>query len=239
MPHAHWMARAHCALRPDLTQLQVWGRNPDASAALAAMLAQEGLPATTCDDLEASVRAGAIINCATTSTTPLVRGAWLQPGTHLDLVVGFKPDMRETDDAAIQMDRICVDTYTGALSERATCCSSCNQGSIDRTHVRADLAQPVARSSYEQSEGDITVFSRWARRWKTSQRRNWSGNRRTDALLPIRTTFNTCAATTRPSRSANVSFACSASIRQTPTAIRHVARVHRCHGAPPARARLR
>ncbi len=156
---ARWMARAHYALRPDLTQLLVWGRNADARAALAAALAQEGLPASVCDDLQAGVRGSDIVSCATTSTVPLVRGAWLQPGTHVDLVGGFKPDMREVDDAAMQLARICVDTYAGALSEAGDLVQPMQSGCIDRSHVRAELAELVrGQVLVRESERDITVF---------------------------------------------------------------------------------
>jgi len=158
-PLARWIARAHTALRPLLAQLQVWGRNPQASAALAHALAQEGLPATVCDDLEAGVRGSDIVSCATTSTTPLVRGAWLQPGTHIDLVGGFKPDMREADDATMQMARICVDTYIGALSEAGDLVQPLQSGCIDRSQVRAELAELVrGEVVVRHSARDITVF---------------------------------------------------------------------------------
>lgn len=100
-----------------------------------------------------------IVTCATTSTVPLVRGAWLQPGTHLDLVGGFKPDMREADDAAMQMARICVDTYAGALSEAGDLVQAMQSGCIDRTRVRAELAELVrGEVIVRQSQSDVTVF---------------------------------------------------------------------------------
>jgi ornithine cyclodeaminase len=52
-------------------------------------------------DLEAATRWADIVSCATLSRQPLVLGAWLRPGQHLDLVGSFTPDMREVDDDAI------------------------------------------------------------------------------------------------------------------------------------------
>lgn len=156
---APWMARAHHALRPGLEQVLVWGRNAQAGAAVADALAREGLPARRCDDLQAGVRGSDIVCCVTTSTTPLVQGAWLQPGTHLDLVGGFKPDMREVDDDAVAMARVCVDTYAGALAEAGDLVQPLRGGRIARSHVLAELAelvrthQPVRRSPH-----DITLF---------------------------------------------------------------------------------
>lgn len=156
---ASWLVRAHCALRPSITQVLVWGRDAPSRTALATTLAHEGLPAMACADLETGVRTSDIITCATTATTPLVQGGWLQPGTHLDLVGGYKPDMREADDAAMQMARICVDTYTGALSEAGDLVQPLQAGRFDRSHVLAELAE-VLRGEVvvRKSEREITAF---------------------------------------------------------------------------------
>ncbi|MCW5628632.1 MAG: ornithine cyclodeaminase family protein [Rhodoferax sp.] len=156
---AAWMARAHYATQPTLERVLVWGRNTQAAHALAGTLARESIAATPCDDLQAAVRCADIVSCATTSTEPLVRGAWLQPGTHLDLVGGFKPDMREVDDDAVAMSRICVDTYAGALSEAGDLVQPLREGRIARGHILAELAE-LARNEtrVRQSPDDITLF---------------------------------------------------------------------------------
>ncbi|HET9978715.1 MAG TPA: ornithine cyclodeaminase family protein [Burkholderiaceae bacterium] len=107
---APWMARAHAALRPGLTEIGVWARRSEAAEGVARELAAEGLPARAAIGLEAAVRGADIVCCATTSTTPLVHGAWLAPGAHLDLVGGFRPEMREVDDEALARSCIVVDT---------------------------------------------------------------------------------------------------------------------------------
>lgn len=156
---APWMARAHHALRPGLQRIRIWGRDTSAGAALADTLAREGMPAAGCADLEAAVRDSDIVCCATTSTTPLVRGAWLRPGTHLDLVGGFKPDMREVDDDAVAMARICVDTYAGALAEAGDLVQPLRSGRIDRGHVLAELAELVrGEKTVRGGASDTTLF---------------------------------------------------------------------------------
>jgi ornithine cyclodeaminase len=118
------MARAHAAVRP-LTRIEVWGRRPEAAAAVAETLRGEGLPAEASADLDASIRAADIVSCVTGATEPLVRGELLAPGAHLDLVGSFQPDMRESDDGAAARATIFVDTVAGAL-------------------LSGDLAQPLA-----------------------------------------------------------------------------------------------
>jgi ornithine cyclodeaminase len=156
---AGWMARAHAALRPGLQRVEVWGRRPEAAQALAAQLLAEGLPAQAAGDLEAAVRSAHLVCCATTSKAPLVRGDWLSPGTHLDLVGGFRPDMREVDDAAVAAARLVVDTYGGALAEAGDLVQPLRAGVITREQVVADLAELLSGTRPgRQHEGDITLF---------------------------------------------------------------------------------
>lgn len=156
---APWMARAHVALQPALRQVRVWARRSEAAAATAAALRAEGIEAQSARELEAEVRAADIVCCATTSTVPLLRGAWLAPGTHLDLVGGFRPDMREADDAAIARARVVVDTRAGALAEAGDLVQAIGRGVITASHVVADLAELLAgRAVGRRSDDEVTLF---------------------------------------------------------------------------------
>ena len=164
---AAWMARAHVALRPNLRRVLVWGRRPAAAQALAAELASEfasesdakGLPVQATADLEAAVRQARLITCATTSTEPLVRGASLAPGTHLDLVGGFRRDMREVDDEAVARARIVVDTHAGAGAEAGDLVQPLQRGVITREAVVGELAQLLRGECVGRSHPeDITLF---------------------------------------------------------------------------------
>jgi ornithine cyclodeaminase len=156
---APFMLRAHCAARPALVRMRLWARNSERAAALAQRLRDEGLPVEAATDLEAAVRSAHIVSCATTATTPIVRGAWLAPGTHLDLVGGFTPQMREADDAAVARARIAVDTYAGALAEAGDLVQPLARGAIAREAVVAELAQLVrGEVAGRTSEGEITLF---------------------------------------------------------------------------------
>ena len=78
---------------------------------------RHGIAATVADDLDGGGRRADIVSTATLSAEPLIRGAWLKPGTHLDCVGAFKPSMRETDDEVARRARIFVDTRAGAFAE--------------------------------------------------------------------------------------------------------------------------
>jgi len=155
---APYMAHAHARARP-LTRLWVWGRRGEGAQTLAQRLRDEGLPAQAVEDLEAAVRGADIVSCATTSTQPIVRGAWLAPGTHLDLVGGFRRGMREADDEAVARARIIVDTRAGALAEAADILEPLERGVIEREAIVAELAEllkePVRGRT---SASDVTLF---------------------------------------------------------------------------------
>jgi ornithine cyclodeaminase/alanine dehydrogenase-like protein (mu-crystallin family) len=156
---AAWMARAHVALRPALREVLVWGRRPEAAQALANTLAGEGLPARAAPDLRAAVQRSDIVCCATTSTEPLLQGAWLRPGTHLDLVGGFKPDMREVDDAAVVRAQVVVDTYAGALTEAGDLVQPLHAGLFTRAHFGCELAELLRGSHPGRTDADaVTLF---------------------------------------------------------------------------------
>ena len=130
--------RAHAAVRP-VRKVFIYNRSPEKAAALAAELVREGFQATATADLEAAVRQADIVSCVTTSTAPVVRGAWLKPGTHVDLAGAFKPTMRETDGEVVARARVFVDTREGALSEAGDLLQARDEGKFDFANVQGDL----------------------------------------------------------------------------------------------------
>jgi ornithine cyclodeaminase len=156
---APFLLRAHCALRPALRRIALWGRSTQRAAALTELLRAEGLPVSAADDLERAVRDANIVSCGTTATQPIVQGRWLAPGTHLDLVGGFTRAMREADDDAAANARIVVDTYAGALTEAGDLMVPLERGVIAREQVVAELAELVRGERAGRSdEAQITLF---------------------------------------------------------------------------------
>ena len=151
------MARAHAAVRP-LTGIDIWGRRPESAEAVAEQLRAEGLPARATTDLDAGVQQADIVSCVTGATSPLVRGELLAPGTHLDLVGSFQPDMRESDDAAATRATIFVDTVGGA-SLSGDLAQPLAGGVITETSITADLrALAAGDHPGRTSDDEITLF---------------------------------------------------------------------------------
>src|SRR5207302_2199 len=109
--------------------------------------------------LEEAVRAADIVSCATLSAAPIVHGAWLKKGAHLDLVGGYTPKMREADDQAIKRARVYVDTRAGAAKEAGDLIGPIKRGIVKPSHVRGDLAE-LCRGTVKgrTSESHITLF---------------------------------------------------------------------------------
>ena len=134
---AHF-ARAHAAVRP-IKNVFIYNRSPDKAKNLAAELRHDSFKAVAVTDLEKAVRQADIISCITTSTTPIVKGAWLRPGTHVDLAGAFKPTMRETDGDVVAGARVFVDTREGALSEAGDLLQARDEGKFDFDSIQGDL----------------------------------------------------------------------------------------------------
>lgn len=128
---------AHASQRP-LTAVTVWGRDPAKAAAVIAGLDMPGVELAITTDLEAAVRTADIVSCATLATDPLVLGAWLGPGQHVDLVGGFTPAMREADDDALRRARVFVDT-DDAIGTAGDICDPLARGVISEDDIVGTL----------------------------------------------------------------------------------------------------
>ena len=153
-PH---LIESHAVVRP-ITDVRIWGRNAARAAALAATLRRPGLSVTATDDLEGGARWADIVSCATLSRQPLVRGAWLEPGQHLDLVGAYTPQMCEADDEAVARSEIYVDTRSGVLSESGEIVGAIARGVIQESALRAELSD-LPRGSFRRSTPQaVTLF---------------------------------------------------------------------------------
>jgi len=155
---APYLIRAHASVRP-IRKIAIWNRTRERAGRLAAELSSQGFQASAADDLENAIRAADIVSCATLSPAPLVHGNWLQAGTHIDLVGGFKPTMREADDKTLRRARIYVDTRAGAASEAGDIVDPLRRGVIRERDIRGDLFD-LCRGSVKgrKDASEITLF---------------------------------------------------------------------------------
>ena len=154
------LIRAHLAVRPSLSSISIWARDKAKSQALAEKLAAEtGRSVTATDDLEGTAREADLISCATLSKQPLVKGAWLKPGAHLDLVGAFTPEMRESDDEAVRRARVFVDTREGALKEAGDIVLAVKAGALTPGSIQGDLYDLTrGTATGRETAEEITFF---------------------------------------------------------------------------------
>jgi ornithine cyclodeaminase len=153
-PH---LIQSHLRVRP-IREVRIWGPRVERARAVAASLDLSQLRVEAVEDLEAAVRWADIVSCATLSERPLVRGAWLRAGQHLDLVGAFNPRMCEADDEAVARAELYVDTRLGALAESGEIVGAIARGVIGPQAVRAELSELASGRFKRSRPAAITLF---------------------------------------------------------------------------------
>jgi ornithine cyclodeaminase len=155
---APFMIRAHMAVRP-IERVNLWNHNIRNAHAMAEQLQAEGLPVTAHADLVSAVERSDIISAATLSVTPLIHGAWLKPGAHVDTVGAFTPNRRETDDEVVKRARIYCDTMAGATHEGGDLAIPLSEGVISSDDILGDLHDICSgRVAGRGGSDEITYF---------------------------------------------------------------------------------
>ncbi|MBB3179670.1 ornithine cyclodeaminase family protein [Variovorax sp. Sphag1AA] len=154
---ARLLPAAHASTRP-IDKVHVWNHRPEGARALAAEWRQAGWDAEAVDDLAAAVRAADIVSCATLATAPLVRGEWLAPGSHLDLIGSFTPAMKEADPSCFANARVFVDTEE-APTKAGDLLDAFAAKTLAPEEIQATLAQLCRGDSPgRMSQSERTVF---------------------------------------------------------------------------------
>jgi ornithine cyclodeaminase len=154
------LIEAYAAIR-DLQKVIVWGRN----AAHVRTFVEDAQSRVQVEVVGTEDRRGALANAdlvtaATLSTEPIVEGGWLKPGTHVDLIGGYRPTMREADDETIRRaGLVVVDTRAGAMSEAGDIIQPMATGVLGKDGVAADLADLCRGTHPGRTDANtITVF---------------------------------------------------------------------------------
>ena len=147
------------AIRPSIGRVTIWNRTAAKAQALAALLRDQGVDADATESRASAVHEADIVSCLTAATEPVLEGAWLRPGTHVDLVGGFTPAMRESDDAAILRSRIFVDHRALVTANNGDICEPLARGLLAETDIQGDLFDLCAGAILGRRDADdITLF---------------------------------------------------------------------------------
>ncbi|WP_342077941.1 ornithine cyclodeaminase [Yoonia sp. SS1-5] len=130
----------------------IWNRSAAGAAAFKAIYPEVDVAS----DLQAAVEQADIVTSATMSTTPVLKGSWLQPGQHIDLIGAYRPDMREVDDEAIEKANIFVDSRETTIDHIGELKIPIAAGVITPADIVADFYDlPHFR---RDNDKDITLF---------------------------------------------------------------------------------
>ena len=150
---AHSLYEAYSSAFPQ-ARFSVWNRSSEGAARFARTFPN----VRPVPDLEAAVRGADIVTSATMSTTPILKGDWLQPGQHIDLIGAFRPDMREADDDALNRARVFVDSRETTLDHIGELRIPLEAGTFAREDVVADYYDLPNGAFARTSDDEITLF---------------------------------------------------------------------------------
>ena len=148
---ARSMVEAYRAAFPG-ARLAVWSRSADSARELAMA---SGAEVET--DLEAAVRRADVIATATMTKDPIIRGEWLQPGTHLDLIGAYKPGMRECDNDCMRVARVFVDSRATTVHHIGEIMAPIAEGAMTEGDIVADFYDLAPGRFARGSDDEITI----------------------------------------------------------------------------------
>jgi len=155
---APYLIGAHRTARPSLDTVLIWNRTVPRAEKLAEQLRQEGVRSHAIADLDEALGVADIVSAATMTETPLIKGALLKPGTHVDLVGAFRPTMREADDDTVRRARLFCDT-TDCITRSGELRIPLHAGIITRDKIEGDLFDLCGgKIPGRQSGTDITLY---------------------------------------------------------------------------------
>ncbi|MTH64249.1 ornithine cyclodeaminase family protein [Paracoccus shanxieyensis] len=156
---ARSLVRAYAAMFPGLRDIAIWARRGEQAAALVAELGPHYPALRVAEDLPQAVGQADIVSTATMARAPVLLGAWVRPGTHVDLIGAYKADMREADDALIALGRLFVDSRDTTIGHIGELMIPMASGVIGPIDVLGDLYDLVgADAPGRQDPQDITIF---------------------------------------------------------------------------------
>jgi ornithine cyclodeaminase/alanine dehydrogenase-like protein (mu-crystallin family) len=143
-----------------IERVRVFGRDPGRRAKFSSEVAERlKMPVDAVDTAEAAVRDADIVVTSTTASQPVLNGAWLRPGMHINAIGANFPQKRELDGGAVlRADIIAVDSREQAKIEAGDLIQAFESDPSRWDSVR-ELAEIAAgRIPGRAHPNDITLF---------------------------------------------------------------------------------
>jgi ornithine cyclodeaminase len=144
----------------NIQEVFLWGRSEENALQLAQKLSVNNkLKISFTKTVAEAVENADIICTVTSSSQPVLRGEWIQPGTHINAVGACSPNARELDTKAVQMSSLFTDSYESLCNEAGDFLIPKNEGAIDDAHIKGALSELVAGTKKGRTGRDeITLF---------------------------------------------------------------------------------
>src|SRR6202451_1430569 len=144
----------------DLESIVVWGRSPERARAFAESMRTElALPVIAVETVEKTVAEADIICTVTSAFDPVLKGAWVRPGTHLNLVGSSFAGPAEVDNDLVVRSRFIADSREGVLNQGGEFLRAKAAGLVGDEHIVAEIGQVLAGEiEGRRSEDEITVY---------------------------------------------------------------------------------
>ncbi len=147
------------AARPGIESIRVWGRDRERTRTFAAeqrtrtglnvIAVEQAMDAASCD----------VVSTTTGATQPILQGAWVRPGAHVNLVGAYRPTEREADTELIARSAIYVDLMQSAMNEAGDLLIPIQEGAFAKDRIVGELGQLAAGDIAGRSDNkQITVF---------------------------------------------------------------------------------
>jgi ornithine cyclodeaminase len=149
---AESLVYAYSAAFPNLEKIMIWARRPDQSHKLIHKINGINIKLEAVEDLKSYASIADIISTATMAHEPILKGEWIKPGTHVDLIGAFTADMREADDTLISSGSIFVDSRATTIDHIGELTIPIANGIIKKNDIKGDfydllLSSKTARRS--------------------------------------------------------------------------------------------
>lgn len=140
--------------------VRVWGRSGAKAREFAATEgARHGIAIMAASTAEEAVRDADVICTTTAATEPILRGAWLAPGMHVNAVGSGVPYTTELDAEAVAKSRFIVDLKEAALAQAGEFLDARRRGLVGDNHIQAELGEVlIGRKEGRVDDQDITIF---------------------------------------------------------------------------------
>jgi ornithine cyclodeaminase/alanine dehydrogenase-like protein (mu-crystallin family) len=134
-------------------------QSPESLEAFASRLLQTGIRVDTTTDIEGAVRESDVVCTSTTSRTPIIKTAWVRPGTHINAIGANVANRREVEVELLRGSRVVVEYKEQAFQEAGDLVVPMKAGEINADIVAAELGEVVTGAKPGRTSNDqITLF---------------------------------------------------------------------------------